>query len=68
MSIQYVIGAILLKKSCQKRGIWKKDKDGEDDHIGGREVVSIVYRRGDSKYLHTTVYGLVFPYCASIFR
>ena len=32
--IQYFIEAILLKRCCQKRGGWKKDKKGEG-HIGG---------------------------------
>ena len=63
MSIQYLIGLILLKKSCQKRGVWKKDKDWGDSHIG--KGVSI---EGGFKILHFMVYGLVFPFCASIFR
>ena len=25
VSVQYFIGAILSKKSCQKRGVWKRD-------------------------------------------
>ena len=25
VSVQYFIGAILSKKSCQKRGFWKRD-------------------------------------------
>ena len=26
------------------------------------------YRRGDSNVPHTMVYGLVFPFCVSVFR
>ena len=38
--IRYFLGAILLKKSCQKRGDWKKDKKGEWSYRG------TVYERG----------------------
>ena len=36
--IQYFNGAILMEKSCQKQGVWKKYKMGWDGHIykGGR--------------------------------
>ena len=51
MSIQYLIGPILSKKSCQKMRVWKKDKNG-----GGGHIAESVYRKGDSKFPHT-----IFP-------
>ena len=60
VSVQYFIGLILLKKSCQFNSdrFGKKIKTGEggDGHIGGR---GSVYRRGIQTISRLTLWSLV---------